>query len=501
MGLTKQQFNDRFHGIVGDNITVKAKPAINDAGAVVATGTLIVGDIDTAINKLYDDALAGTSTTPTTTTPTTTTPTTTTPTTTTPTTTTPTNSVGSDGDLKDLLNVAVDFSQANVKLPTKPVFTVNLSSKNNASYSGLLVDIEAYNAAGVKVGQVFVQDKAIQAGSTTKVVLEMADLPAGTFSTKVLIFNQPVAGSYAWGTKRFGTENAGSFQLAPADVYVPPAGASPFYRAPQTVNQYVSAHPELKTIADQPQGVWLGNEWVPDPQARGAELATAAAGERLLLVIYAIPDRDSGQYSAGGLTGGAAYKAWIDKLALGVGTAPVTYILEPDALGLLPNLASDKQTERKALLKYAIASFKKNNPNAKVYCDASTWVGPQEMAQRLADVNPGGTTPLDGFSCNVSGYDATQQTANWAGQVSQYGNGLHWVIDTSRNGKGGTGEWCNPLGRGLGKKPTLTTGITNCDAFLWIKAPGESDGTCNGGPSAGTFWLERAQELITNAVF
>ena len=30
------------------------------------------------------------------------------------------------------------------------------------------------------------------------------------------------------------------------------------------------------------------------------------------------------------------------------------------------------------------------------------------------------------------------------------------------------------------------------DAFLWIKTPGESDGTCSGGPAAGKWWGEYA---------
>jgi endoglucanase len=39
------------------------------------------------------------------------------------------------------------------------------------------------------------------------------------------------------------------------------------------------------------------------------------------------------------------------------------------------------------------------------------------------------------------------------------------------------------------------------DAYLWLKKPGESDGTCNGGPKAGEFWLDRALELARNAEF
>ena len=66
----------------------------------------------------------------------------------------------------------------------------------------------------------------------------------------------------------------------------------------------------------------------------------------------------------------------------------------------------------------------------------------------------------------------------------------HSVIDTSRNGQGPWAptvsypdkqDWCNPPDRGLGYQPTANTGAALVDAYLWIKIPGESDGTCTRG--------------------
>ena len=42
------------------------------------------------------------------------------------------------------------------------------------------------------------------------------------------------------------------------------------------------------------------------------------------------------------------------------------------------------------------------------------------------------------------------------------------------------------------------TGETKCDAFLWVKIPGESDGKGNGGPRAGRFWPDMGSELVGN---
>ncbi|GGS62149.1 glycoside hydrolase family 6 protein [Streptomyces cinerochromogenes] len=99
----------------------------------------------------------------------------------------------------------------------------------------------------------------------------------------------------------------------------------------------------------------------------------------------------------------------------------------------------------------------------------------------------------------------------------------HFVVDTSRNGLGAwtpepgkySGDpeaWCNAPGRGLGPRPTADTGVPLVDAYLWIKIPGESDGSCTrntGGtidpeygivdPPAGAWWPDQAHTLARNA--
>ena len=73
--------------------------------------------------------------------------------------------------------------------------------------------------------------------------------------------------------------------------------------------------------------------------------------------------------------------------------------------------------------------------------------------------------------------------------------GADYVIDSGRNGFGSTGDWCNPPGRAFGSEPTTAGVAEHQDAFVWVKPPGESDGTCNGGPPAGEFWAARTLEL------
>ena len=86
---------------------------------------------------------------------------------------------------------------------------------------------------------------------------------------------------------------------------------------------------------------------------------------------------------------------------------------------------------------------------------------------------------------------------DYAHQLSGLTGGLHAIVDTSRNGAGSNGEWCNPPGRLIGA-PGGTYGDDVVDTNLWIKPPGESDGTCNGGPVAGAWWPQSAVELTRN---
>ena len=140
--------------------------------------------------------------------------------------------------------------------------------------------------------------------------------------------------------------------------------------------------------------------------------------------------------------------------------------------------------------------------------------------------NGGPATNWQGTAMNnfVPWNDQTPDQANLpdpdtiAGINGAYANDLasvnatpvtHYVIDTSRNGEGPNpmtggadpdmanltaapfdqpagvistlqaGNWCNPVGSGLGLHPTANTGQAAVDAYLWVKIPGESDGQCD----------------------
>jgi hypothetical protein len=382
---------------------------------------------------------------------------------------------------------------SDVQLPSA-VKIVCTATAVDQDYDNVLLDIEVLQN-GVRVGQSFQENMNLKKGQSASYEYEFQPASAAGFTVSTGIFDSPTSG-YAWGTKRAFTDNIATFKVSPAVTYLSTAvNASGLFRSAEQVDSYVSTYPELKVLADQPTADWLG-DWSGDVQKAVSSLMTQAKGQIVQLVIYNIPGRDNGNFSAGGESNAAAYKTWISQIVAGISNQNAIVVLEPDALGLLSALPQQAQTDRIAMLKDAISQLK-TNTDTKVYMDASMWVSPIDMAKLIEQVNPGN---LDGFSLNVSGYGAMSDIVQYGRTLSTATSGLHYVIDTSRNGNGGTnnGQWCNPPGQKIGQLPQLNPDGSNqhLDAYLWIKAPGESDGTCNGGPSAGTFWVAGAQQLV-----
>lgn len=257
----------------------------------------------------------------------------------------------------------------------------------------------------------------------------------------------------------------------------------------------------LQKIADQPKAIWLGN-WNANVQSDVQKIMAKATATNSMpvFIAYNIPGRDCGNYSAGGAGNDQAYRDWIDGITTGIGSGHAAVILEPDALAQDCLQGTAKQ-QRYDLLKYAVQKLKALG-NTAVYLDAghAGWINENEMAQRLtaADIQD-----ADGFALNISNFDTTSASITYGEQIAKQINNKHFVIDTSRNGKGPTADnqWCNPSGRALGEKPTAVTNNSLVDAFLWLKYPGESDGNCNGGPNAGQWFADYALELAKNSTW
>ncbi|MGA4841708.1 glycoside hydrolase family 6 protein [Streptomyces sp. G45] len=260
---------------------------------------------------------------------------------------------------------------------------------------------------------------------------------------------------------------------------------------------------QIRKIAEQPVAEWIGPER-PEDEARGFTQAAEKADRDAVLVLYNIPHRDCGQFSKGGAADGNAYRAWIDGVAKGIGDRHATVVLEPDAVLHMVDKCTPEQfhEERYDLLNGAIGTLT-SLKNTKVYLDAGNagWSHPDALFEPL---KRSGVEKADGFAVNVSNFQTTEASVAYGKTLSAKVGGKPFVIDTSRNGRGpyaggGKDPWCNPPGRALGKAPTTKTGDPQVDAYLWVKRPGESDGTCRGGPQAGQWWPAYALKLAENS--
>ena len=290
-----------------------------------------------------------------------------------------------------------------------------------------------------------------------------------------------------------------------------PAGGTPLSRTnglfvdPQLpAARWVAAHPgdersaAIRTaISRQPMAHWFTGTSDADVGAAVAEYTRSAqaAGRLPVLVAYNLPDRDAcGAESAGGASSPAIYTTWMSTFATAIGVRPAIVILEPDALGDFSCLSPARITARLGLLNAATRMLAEKAPNTWTYIDAghANWSSPATIAKRLLSA---GVARVRGFAVNVSNFVGTAPSRRYAEEVKV---ALHrpagYVIDTSRNGNGGNGQWCNPGGRKLGKRSTADPAALK----LWIKNPGNSDGRCGVAPTtkAGVFNPALAQRLL-----
>lgn len=330
----------------------------------------------------------------------------------------------------------------------------------------------------------------------------------------------------------------------------------------------------MRALAKIPQAIWFTTGTPAEVRGNVHDVVTAAERARQVpvLVAYFIPGRDCSQFSAGGAPTEQAYQQWIHAFAQGIGGRKAVVILEPDGLALLSsepwcNEGGGGTSGRPEDFGLVDARFREINygitalhrqPHTAVYIDSghSAWQSINDydagfgvpnlqlgMASRLLK---GGIAKADGFFLNVSNYRSDAELADYGTRLSKclafrMRTGatactdadiasvrtdprrlVHFVTDTSRNGQGpwtppagvysDPQDWCNPPGRGLGIRPTTSTGNPLIDARLWVKRPGESDGSCTRGtagpedpeyglvdPVAGAWWADYALGLSQRA--
>ncbi|KAK1931375.1 Endoglucanase A [Phytophthora citrophthora] len=267
----------------------------------------------------------------------------------------------------------------------------------------------------------------------------------------------------------------------------------------------------LSTVEDYSIAAWYTDRLSTTDRATMLKDITSKCSEdsRMTIVVYGIPNKDcNAGYSSGGTVSNTAdYKTFLSDLTTAVGDRKVLYVVEPDAVGLL---AEDGGCGSSAgyldNLKVAVKALSAN-ANAELYVDVGYWTleydsQRSKVVTTMKELATSGT--LKGVAINTSNYRSTSQLSELCTnfQTAMGSKTMSCIADTSRNYVAPTTtDWCNVLTAGIGAPPTSETNVSNLDYFMWIKPPGESDGTCNGGPAAGSFFETGFQKLWDQGYF
>nr|AAR08200.1 CelA [Neocallimastix patriciarum] len=292
---------------------------------------------------------------------------------------------------------------------------------------------------------------------------------------------------------------------------------------------------ELKAKAEKvksvPTAVWLAWDGAPGEVAQHLE---AAGSKTVVFIMYMIPTRDcNANASAGGASNLQTYKGYVDSISNTIKKYPnskVVMILEPDTLGNLVTANSENCKNvhqlHKDALSYGVNVFGSMS-NVSVYLDAAhgAWLGDSTdkvaaVVKEILSNAPNGK--IRGLSTNISNYQPVDSEYGYhqklASALSAAGYpDMHFVVDTGRDGVAiSSGTWCNLIGTGFGERPkgNPNPGMPLLDAYMWLKTPGEADGSSTGAradpvcaksdslpgaPDAGQWFHDYFVQLLKNA--
>ncbi|ORY77883.1 hypothetical protein LY90DRAFT_376920 [Neocallimastix californiae] len=287
---------------------------------------------------------------------------------------------------------------------------------------------------------------------------------------------------------------------------------------------------KAEKVKNVPTAVWLAWEGAPGEVAQHLE---AAGSKTVVFIMYMIPTRDcNANASAGGASNLETYKGYVNSISNTIKKYPnskVVMVLEPDTLGNLVTANSENCKNvhqlHKDALSYGVSVFG-NMSNVSVYLDAAhgAWLGSSTdkvaavVKEILSNAQNG---KIRGLSTNVSNYQPVaseyQYHQKLASALSAVGiQNMHFIVDTGRNGAASSGTWCNLIGTGFGERPkgSPSPSMPLLDAYMWLKTPGEADGSSTGSradpecaksnslqgaPDAGQWFHDYFVQLLKNA--
>jgi len=157
----------------------------------------------------------------------------------------------------------------------------------------------------------------------------------------------------------------------------------------------------------------------------------------------------------------------------------------------------------------------------EVFAAAGKPAAVRGLATNVANYNAYQISQCPAYTSPSTTCDEKTYHEKFAPILTQNGFPAHFIVDTGRNGVQPTkqeawGNWCNVIGTGFGRRPSVVSNDPLLDAFVWIKPGGECDGTsdqsavrydahCGSSdalkpaPEAGAWFQAYFEQLLVNA--
>jgi endoglucanase len=262
----------------------------------------------------------------------------------------------------------------------------------------------------------------------------------------------------------------------------------------------------LRELSRQPAAMWINGGPNDGRRVQQYMDGAQAAGKTGLLALYDIPNRDLNNYSKGGEATKAAYLAHARTVAASIGARKATVILEPDALMDSTRMDPAAGRARRQTMREAVDILCANPAiTVRIAAGGPGWAPPSQVADLLIE---SGIGKARNFSVGESGFITTDKLMAYGdavvSQLAQRGvTGVHYSVDTSRNGVETHGEgsaaWADVAGAAAGYRPTQDQDIIrnpNVSEFVSVKIPWQGDGRL---AAPGALNADYAIQLVKNA--
>jgi endoglucanase len=309
-------------------------------------------------------------------------------------------------------------------------------------------------SAGPEGAEIFLVDPSVHAGFQSGAVPEHRRVRAYGVAAGVAIGLVLAVGFFRHGSKP--PEMIRRPLPAGMRLFVPPPNPGAVDQIATLATSNTAREAAAITAMEAvPQAIWFSKGTPEEVQGAVSNAMVRAAQDRSLRVLVASnrPYRDCAGFSAGGAKNTAAYEAWIDGFARGIGHERALVILEPDSTGMIPYTTSLDGTadlcrptvtdgsgrtgpalgatadESYAQIRYAAASLARSAPNALVYLDGThvAWLPAGEAAYRLYR---SGVLATQGFAVNVSNFQSTSRSIRYGTWISKC---LHYATHGAKD--------------------------------------------------------------------